>query len=44
MCRFGDVGPYALGNIYIDTLANNVSHARKLEQEKKCVWVSTATE
>jgi hypothetical protein len=29
MCRFGDVGPYSLTNIYCDTISNNVKHGRK---------------
>lgn len=25
MCRFGDSGPYEVGNVYIDTASNNIS-------------------
>ena len=33
MCRFNDVGPYALNNIYCDTVSNNMKLANQLNPE-----------
>jgi hypothetical protein len=29
MCRFGDIGPYSVDNVYIDTNSNNISEGNK---------------
>mgnify|MGYP003643859709 CR=1 FL=1 len=35
MCRTNDTGPYAVGNVRIDTMANNVKEARILEEANR---------
>ena len=34
MCRYNDIGPYALHNIYCDTNSNNVGYANKVNPKK----------
>ena len=35
MCRNKDTGPYELGNIYLDTLSNNMKYRHELTGAKK---------
>jgi hypothetical protein len=35
MCRYGDTGPYAKDNVYIDTYSNNSKLAVQLKPQKK---------
>ena len=35
MCRTNDAGPYAVGNVRIDTMANNAKEARILEEANR---------
>ena len=35
MCRYGDTGPYEVGNVYLDTNSNNASMAATLQHQDR---------